>query len=96
VGASVGGGVGASVGGGVTSGVAVGSMVGLGMVDAGGQGRAATSEPVGVGRLNDGITPLASGVGSGMHDGEGLGDGPQPLPLTRAPHVRPYGWKAPL
>ena len=49
----------------------------------------------GVGISNDGITPLASGVGSGMHDGAGWVPW-QPWPSTTMPHELPYGLNAPL
>lgn len=58
------------------------------MLDGVGQGKAATSEPVGDGISNDGITPLGSGVGIGKQLGDGLGE-PQPWPVTNGPQVRP-------
>jgi hypothetical protein len=91
--------VGSSVGSGVGVGSSVGSGVGvtlgLGVAGGGEHGTATTSDPDGDGISKDGITPLASGVGSGMHDGDGLGD-PQPRPDTKGPQVRPYGRKPPL
>lgn len=91
VGVGVGTGVGASLGGtdGSTDGLADGVADGL----AGGQGSAAGPEPTGVGATNDGITPLASGVGTTKQVGDGLG-APQ-VPPTSAPHDAPYGWKLP-
>ena len=69
-------GVGVSVGGGSVGG-ADGSTEGStdGVADglAGGQGRAATPDPDGVGIANDGVTPFASGVGTTKHVGDGLG-----------------------
>ena len=65
--------------------------------DGGGQGTAAMpdADGSGVGISNDGIRPLASGVGTGMHDGDGLGAlrsrGPR-----RCPHELPYGLNGPL
>ena len=70
-----------------------GSLLGVGSADAGGHGTAATSEPDGDGISNDGMTPLASGVGNGMQDGDGLGEAPQPSSATNGPQVRPYGLK---
>lgn len=90
----VGSGVGCGVGSGVGCGVGVIStlgstlMLGDGSTDGGGQGTAATSDPDGDGILNDGITPFASGVGSGMQLGDGLGE-PQPWPVTNGPHDLP-------
>jgi prolyl oligopeptidase len=55
---------------------------------AGGQGRAASAEPTGVGMANDGTTPLVSGVGVTKQVGEG--SGPH-LPPTRTPHDGPNG-----
>ena len=98
----VGSGVTSGVGSGVTSGV--GSGVGGGSVGgadtssegdaaglSGGQGRAACAEPSGVGIANDGVTPLASGVGTGKQVGDGLGS--PHLPATSRPHDEPNGWK---
>jgi hypothetical protein len=101
-GVGVGSGVtsGVGVGSGVASGVGVGSGVGVasllgdGSADSGGHGTATTSEPDGDGISTDGMTPLASGVGSGMQLGDGLGSAPQPSRSTYGPHVRPYGVKA--
>lgn len=88
----VGSGVGCGVGSGVGWGVGVistlGSTLGDGSTDGGGQGTAATSDPDGDGIVNDGITPFASGVGSGMQLGDGLGE-PQPWPVTNGPHDFP-------
>ena len=86
-------GSGVTSGGGVGSGVGVASTLGVGSTEGGGQGTAATSEPDGDGTSNEGMTPFASGVGSGMQLGDGLGDAPQPSPSTYGPHVRPYGVK---
>lgn len=90
-------GVGCGVGVSTGIGVDVGSRLTLGdgLADAGGQGSAAISEPDGEGMTRDGVTPLASGVGSGMQLGDGLGE-PQPRPLTNGPHDRPYGVNWPL
>ena len=91
-GGSVGAWVGVSVGGadGSTDGGADAAA------DGGGQGTAATPEVdgSGVGISNDGITPFASGEGSGMHDGAGCVPW-QPKPTTM-PHELPYGLNAPL
>lgn len=103
VGSGVGFGVGSGVGGGVGSGVGVEVSFGVGVADSlgdavgggGEHGTAATSEPDGEGISNDGITPLASGDGSGKHVGDGLGE-PQPRPGTNAPQVRPNGLNNPL
>jgi hypothetical protein len=84
----VGSGVGSGVGSIVGSGVAV--VLGLGVAGGGVHGTAAASEPDGDGISNDGMTPLASGDGSGKQVGDGLGE-PQPSPPTNGPHVRPYG-----
>ncbi len=74
----------------MTSGVGVATSDGAAVGDAGGHGSAATSDPDGDGSTNDGMTPLPSGVGSGMHDGDGLG-APQFAPPTMGPHEAPYG-----
>jgi hypothetical protein len=74
----------------VGSGVGVTSTLGDAVAGGGEQGTAATSDPDGEGISNDGITPLSSGDGSGIQDGDGLGD-PQPSLPTNTPHVRPYG-----
>jgi hypothetical protein len=47
------------------------------------------------GTMNDGIRPLASGVGTGKQVTDGLG-APQPWPTTIAPHELPYGRYAEL
>jgi hypothetical protein len=93
----VGSGVGSGVGWGVGVISTLGSTLTLGdgSVDAGGQGRAATSDPLGDGITNDGTTPLGSGVGIGKQLGDGLGE-PQPLPVTNGPQVFPYGVNEPL
>jgi hypothetical protein len=94
VGVGAGGGVGVGVGGGGALGPTDGLGIGVATGLAGGQGSAATPEPAGVGATNDGIKPLASGVGTGKHVGDALG-APQ-VPPTRGPHDEPNGWKAPL
>jgi hypothetical protein len=86
--------VGVGCGVGVTSTLGSTLTLGDGVLDGGGQGSAATSEPDGDGISKDGICPLASGVGSGMQLGDGLGE-PQPWPVTNGPHVRPYGVNEP-
>ena len=69
--------MGSGVGSTVGSGVGVTSTLGEAVAGGGEHGTAATSDPDGDGISKDGITPLASGVGSGIQDGDGLGD-PQP------------------
>ncbi len=79
----------------MSSGVGEAISDGEAVGDAGGHGNAATSDPDGDGTTNEGMTPLSSGVGSGMHDGDGLG-APQPSPPTIGPHEAPYGRNARL
>jgi hypothetical protein len=75
----------------------LGSSDGISVGDAVGQGRAATSEPVGDAIANEGITPFGSGVGVMKQDGDGLGEPHAlPFPPTTAPQVRPNGLKLPL
>lgn len=59
------------------------------------QGTGTGSEPEGDGTAKEGITPLASGVGSAKQLGDGLGD-PQAASPAIGPHDLPKGWNAPL
>jgi hypothetical protein len=56
-------------------------------------GHGTTAAPLGpgLGSVNDGITPLASGDGNGKHVAAGVGDA-QPRP-SNGPHDRPNGLK---
>jgi hypothetical protein len=103
VGSGVGFGVCAGVGGGVGSGVGGGGLASadgstLGGTLADGVGVAHGSKTMladgsAEGIVNDGTSPLGSGVGTGKHVTDGLGAA-QPCPSTRAPHDRPNGRNA--
>jgi hypothetical protein len=103
VGGCVGGSVGGWVGGCVISGVGVGAADGDS--DGGsdgeavGQGTSGAALPdadgFGVGNSNDGMTPLASGVGNAKQVATGDG-AEQPRPSTNGPHDLPYGVNLPL
>ena len=69
----------------------LGGALGSGVADSGGQKTSAGASPDGSGSSNDGITPLASGLGSGTQEGAGVGSA-QFWPMT-GPHLRPNGLK---